>query len=83
LVLSSLTTHDWSGAVLGKLLQWLCELEEDGLPTNVRFVPEDRVVVDVSWDFDEAAKTAKVTCLQPVMDLPGDFLRREKVVSWP
>lgn len=86
----------WDGTVVGRIMDWLCELEEmaatggvngyaqtngaGGKQLNGNHVPEWAVLRNITLRFDTARKEASVSCLQPVRDSPNGEEIRREIV---
>jgi hypothetical protein len=76
----------WDGIVVGKVMEWLAAIEEDGLDLDEEeeeYVPEWAAAHCIEMDFDPEKRAAYVSCLQPVKgSLVGEKIRRETVIPW-
>lgn len=70
----------WDGILVGKIVQWVVDIEEeDGLDGD--FTPIGNPVVDLNFDFDLHARRVHVRCLQPKegVEFP---VERDVVITW-
>lgn len=87
----------WDGVVVGKIMEWLCGVEElslqgpDTYPVEEKagakkrrdYVPEWAAARCIKLSFDTVRREASVSCLQPVRDSPdSEEIRREVVIPW-
>jgi hypothetical protein len=88
----------WDGIVVGKIMDWLCGIEELALRgeansnTNEEktsgkrkgdYVPEWAAARCIKISFDTMRREASVSCLQPVRDSPdSEEIRCEVVIPW-
>jgi Fungal specific transcription factor domain/Fungal Zn(2)-Cys(6) binuclear cluster domain len=74
----------WDSWIVGKAMQWLADLEDEGLPDEdeVEHVPKERIVADIRFSHDDAERTTTISCLQPVFGTEGGFLPRHEVIYW-
>jgi hypothetical protein len=70
----------WSGNIVGSAMEWFGQIEEDGLSDDVEYVPPNRVVRDVEWDFNNEMRETKISCLQPMGQ--EEWVRRQTVIPW-
>ncbi|KAG9233750.1 hypothetical protein BJ875DRAFT_463385 [Amylocarpus encephaloides] len=66
--------------VIGKVIEWMIELEEGDLSCNLEYVPENIAVKLTKFDIDKANREVHVACLKPARD--GGPILREKVIPW-
>jgi hypothetical protein len=74
----------WDGIVVGKIMRWLAEIEdevevEDG---EGEFVSEEAMARCIRMSFDAAKREASVSCLQPVKGSLIGEERRSVVIPW-
>jgi hypothetical protein len=74
----------WDSWVTGKSMEWLADLEDDGLPSEdeVAHIPKESVCADVKLTHNDVARTTMVSCLQPVLGMKGEYVLRQKVFHW-
>lgn len=76
----------WDGIVVGKIMAWLADLEEEGLGSEDEgkdYVPEWAAARCIKMDFNTVKKHASVSCMQPVPGaLNGEERRREIYIPW-
>lgn len=76
----------WDGIVIGKIMAFLAEVEEEGMgpeEQDAEYVPETATARGIKMSFEVEAKEARVSCLQPVKgSLIGEEVRREIVIPW-
>ncbi|KAF8858401.1 hypothetical protein BDZ45DRAFT_674003 [Acephala macrosclerotiorum] len=74
----------WDSYMLGKAMEWLADLEDEGLSEDEEHVPEENVVKDFQMEQDEAGRRTIVTALQPVRGVDGgvDLVSRELIIPW-
>ncbi|KAG4433042.1 hypothetical protein IFR05_011481 [Cadophora sp. M221] len=76
----------WDGIVVGKIMAWLAEIEEECLDEgdeNDDYIPEWAAARCIKMDFDTVKKEASVSCLQPVKgSLIGEERRREVFIPF-
>ncbi|KAH6696708.1 hypothetical protein BKA61DRAFT_622928 [Leptodontidium sp. MPI-SDFR-AT-0119] len=76
----------WDGIVVGKIMAWLAEIEEECLDEgdeNDDYIPEWAAARCIKMDFDTVKREASVSCLQPVKgSLVGEERRREVFIPF-
>ncbi|PVH77255.1 hypothetical protein DL98DRAFT_463945 [Cadophora sp. DSE1049] len=76
----------WDGIVVGKIMAWLAEIEEEGLEARDQgddYIPEYAAARCIKMDFDTVKREASVSCLQPVRgSLIGEERRREVFIPF-
>lgn len=79
----------WDGIVVGKIMGWLTEIEEEVVREggeegeSEEYVPEWAATRCIRMNFDAEAREARVSCLQPVRgSLIGEERKREVVIPW-
>jgi hypothetical protein len=74
----------WDSWVTGKSMEWLADLEDEGLPSEdeLEHIPQDRVCSGVKLAHDDVARTTTVSCLQPVLEMGGTSVPRQMVIPW-
>jgi hypothetical protein len=76
----------WDGMVVGKMMQWLAGIEEEGLhlgDDEEEYIPEWAAARCIEMGFDNEKREAHVSCLQPVKgSLTRAERRRETVIPW-
>ena len=71
----------WDGMVVGKAMEWLTSIEEEGL-TDEEHVPEEAVVKMFKMQNDSEAKITVVSCQQPLQNSPGETIERTAIIPW-
>jgi len=69
----------WRGDLVAKAMQFIQQLEETGLPDEMKFVPKERVVKDLTWIISPENRSTTVCCSQAVDE---KWIHRELVVPW-
>jgi hypothetical protein len=74
----------WDSWVVGKAMQWLADIEDEGLlgEDELDHIPKEHIVADVRFDHDDVGRTTTVSCLQPVWGMEGEFVSRHAVIPW-
>jgi len=74
----------WDSWVTGKSMEWLADLEDEGLPSEdeMEHIPTERVCSDVKLTHDDVARTTTVSCLQPMLGVEVSSIRRQMVIHW-
>lgn len=78
----------WDGTVIGKIMSWLAEIEEEVVRQGMEvvedeYVPEWAAARCIRMNFDAERREATVSCLQPVRgSLTGEERKREAVIPW-
>jgi hypothetical protein len=76
----------WDGTVVGKIMSWLANIEEEGMlpgEENEEYVPERAGARCIKMSFDTEKREAYASCLQPVKgSLIGEETKREVVIPW-
>ncbi|KUJ12361.1 uncharacterized protein LY89DRAFT_688096 [Mollisia scopiformis] len=73
----------WDSYVVGKALEWLIDLEDEGVDDDVEHVPEEKVLKDFTMSQDEAGRRTVLSGLQVVQGPDGEEMRRrELVILW-
>jgi hypothetical protein len=76
----------WDGIVIGKIMAFLAEVEEEGMgpeEQDAEYVPEKAAARGIKMSFEVERREARVSCLQPVKgSLIGEEVRREIVIPW-
>jgi hypothetical protein len=72
----------WDLRVLARALEWLFWLEEKGLGDDVLYVPETRLVRDVSIVNIAERRESRVSCQQPMRYSAEEMIRRKFVMKW-
>ncbi|KAE9369404.1 hypothetical protein N431DRAFT_560236 [Stipitochalara longipes BDJ] len=74
----------WDSWVTGKSMEWLADLEDEGLPSEeeLEHIPRNRVCSDVKLTHDDFARTTTVSCRQPVLGVEGVSIPRKMLIQW-
>ncbi|CZR52309.1 uncharacterized protein PAC_02186 [Phialocephala subalpina] len=74
----------WDSYMVGKAMEWLADLEDEGLNEDEEHVPKENVLKDFRMAQDEVGRRTIVIALQPVRGLDGDveLVGRELVIPW-
>lgn len=73
----------WDGVVVGKVMQWLAGVEEEGSEGGKgEFVEEEAMARCIRMGFDDVRREASVSCLQPVKGSLTGEERRSVVIPW-
>lgn len=73
----------WNTQLLGKCLEWINGLEEDGLDADLEVVPENRITRDFSWHFNPETRSIDLRAMVPSLDIPGHFTEQQGSVPRP
>ena len=63
-------------------MRWLADVDNEGLPREVEYVPEESAVTNVQMHHDDVRRRTTVSCLQPVKGTEGEFVPRMTVIPW-
>ncbi|KAG0651528.1 Aspercryptin biosynthesis cluster-specific transcription regulator atnN [Hyphodiscus hymeniophilus] len=76
----------WDGYVVGRMMAWLADIEEERLSfgeEEEEYVPEWAAARCIKMGFDTERREAHVSCLQPVKgSLTGEEIKREMKIPW-
>ncbi|KAE8453299.1 hypothetical protein EG329_011366 [Mollisiaceae sp. DMI_Dod_QoI] len=74
----------WDSYIVGKAMEWLVNLEDEGVSEDEEHVPEEKVLRDFTMVQDEAERRTIVTGLQAIVGEDGEeeLMRRELVIPW-
>ncbi|KAL2070209.1 hypothetical protein VTL71DRAFT_13235 [Oculimacula yallundae] len=76
----------WDGMVIGKIMAWLAEIEEECLEAGDEsddYIPEWAAARCIKMDFDTVKREASVSCLQPIKgSLVGEERKREVLIPF-
>ncbi|TVY49024.1 Beauvericin cluster-specific repressor, partial [Lachnellula occidentalis] len=72
----------WDGVVVGKVMRWLAEIEDEGSDDGAHgdFVAEEAMARCIRMGFDDVRREASVSCLQPVKGSVNGEERRRSVI---
>ncbi|CZT51872.1 uncharacterized protein RSE6_13084 [Rhynchosporium secalis] len=71
----------WDVMVIGKIMSWLAEIEEECLgDKNVDYIPEWAAVRCLTMDFDSVKREASISCLQPIRGWHVEEERRRELL---
>lgn len=71
----------WDATLVGKMLEWIAEIEEEGL-TDEEYVPEDAVATMTGLLVDGDGKSALIKCRQRVRGTVLDTVLKETTIDW-
>jgi len=76
----------WDGIVVGRIMEWLAGIEEEGIRENEQdqeYVPEKAAARCIKMHFETEKRESHVSCLQPVKgSLIGEEVKRKVVIPW-
>ena len=71
----------WDASMMGKIMQFQAEIEEEGL-TDEEYVPEDMMSTITELKVDESLRTVLVTCSVSVRGCPGETVMKSIELAW-
>ncbi|CZR55781.1 uncharacterized protein PAC_05669 [Phialocephala subalpina] len=73
----------WDSFIVGKAMEWLANLEDEGVSEDEEYVPEEKVLKEFTMSQDEMGRRTIVTGLHAVQGPDGvEVRRKELVIPW-
>lgn len=72
----------WDASMMGRIMKWQAEIEEEGLRDEDEYVPEDGMATIVHLKVDEELRTVFITCSVGVRGHPGESVLKNTELVW-
>ncbi|KAE9367698.1 hypothetical protein N431DRAFT_348684 [Stipitochalara longipes BDJ] len=72
----------WDASMMGKVMKFQAEIEEEGLGDEDEYVPEDGMSTITYLNVDESLRTVFITCSVGVRGHPGESMIKSTKLVW-
>jgi hypothetical protein len=72
----------WDASMMGRIMSFQAEIEEEGLDDDEEYVPEDGMSTIVHLKVDESTRTVFITCSVGIRGRPGESVTKRTELVW-